>query len=102
MQNPQAKSELVCFLPEHIPSLWATVSPLIDKALPRSRYTLSDIFNGLVTSKMQLWTAYSFTGGRIEAALVTALQDGYCLLLACGGENMAEWKQWLNHKERMQ
>lgn len=41
---------------------------------------------------MQLWT--SFNQG-CEAALVTSIQDGYCLLLAASGENMDEWVQWL-------
>jgi hypothetical protein len=41
---------------------------------------------------MQLWTSRNDV---IEAALVTTLQDDYCLLLCAGGDNADEWTQWL-------
>ena len=93
MQNPQAESSLVCYLPEHIPSIWADVHPLIGKALDRgSRYNRTDIFYGLIDGTMQLWTHHN---QGIEAALVTKLDDDYCLLLACGGTNMAKWQDYI-------
>ena len=93
MQNPQEKSELVCYLPEHIPHVWDDVHSLIQKALDRgSRYNRTDIFYGLLEGTMQLWAHHN---NGIEAALVTKLDDDYCLLLACGGKNMAKWQEYL-------
>lgn len=94
MLNPLAKSDLICYLPEHIPDVWADVHPLIGRALDRgSRYNRTDIFYGLLDGTMQLWTHHE--NGCINAALVTKLDDDYCLLLACGGENMAKWQKYI-------
>lgn len=90
---PANSNGLVCYLPEHIPSIWDQVHPLISKALERgSEYNRTDIFYGLLDGTMQLWTHHN---NGIEAVLVTKLDDDYCLLLASGGENMAEWAKYL-------
>lgn len=86
-------SELVCFGSNRIDWIWEEISPLIQKALDRgSDYTLEEIHAGLKKAEMQCWTSYNHG---IEAVLVTALQDDYCLLLACGGTNAREWIAWL-------
>ena len=101
MQNPRVKSDLICYLPEHIPEVWDSAKGHLQRALDRgSRYTLSDIYDGLITSRMQLWVSFNWETRSIEAALVTSIQDGYCLLLACGGQNMREWAQWLEIVEK--
>lgn len=43
---------------------------------------------------MQLWT--SVRDGRFDAAVVTKLQDNYCLILTAGGERLEDWVQWLD------
>ena len=45
---------------------------------------------------MQLWTCET---DHIQGALVTSLQDDYCLLLAMGGYNMSIWKPWIAYVE---
>lgn len=93
MLNPLVKSDLICYLPEHIHDVWAHVHPLIGEALDRgSEYNRTDIFFGLLSGTMQLWT-YQDDG--IKAVMVTKLDDDYCLLLACGGVDMAKWTQYL-------
>lgn len=87
-------SELVCYKSEQIRGVWPQVRDHIKRALDRgSNYTLTNIYVGLRKNRMQLWTSQH--GGYIEAALVTSIQDGYCLLLAAGGENLEQWIGWL-------
>ncbi|NJN46760.1 MAG: hypothetical protein HC808_10100 [Candidatus Competibacteraceae bacterium] len=91
-------SELVCFTSDQIRAVWPEVSPHLQRGLDRgSNYTLRDIYKGLRRQKMQLWTSRNDV---IEAALVTSLQDGYCLLLCAGGSNADEWVHWLPVIER--
>ena len=77
---------------------WDRALPSIKKALDRgSNYTLTDIFYGLSRAEMQLWLYGS-------DALVTALQINksgkkHCLLLACGGDRMSDWLQYLSYVE---
>ena len=78
---------------DKVQSVWAEVSPLIQRALDKgSSYTLEQVKEGLEQAKMQLWTCET---DKIHAALVTSLQDGYCLLLTMGGSGMSVWKDWL-------
>ena len=74
-------------------SVWPVVKPLIAVALDRgSNYTIEQIKAGLTKAEMQLWTCET---DHIQAALVTSLQDDFCLLLALGGYNMWTWREWL-------
>jgi hypothetical protein len=92
-EEVESESELVCYLPEYIPHVWAEVHPFIGTALERgSIYNRTQIFDGLIDSTMQLWT--SQRDGEIEACLVTKIEEDYCLLLACAGENMQEWGKY--------
>lgn len=84
-------SELVCYSSDQIRAVWPVVSPLLAKA--PSNCSLREIYKGLRREEMQLWT--SNNNGHTEAALVTALHDDYCLLLAAGGENLNDWVGWL-------
>ena len=85
-------SRLVCFGSDQIDWIWPAVKEHIQLALNQgSDYTLEQIKEGLQKAEMQLWTSYNHG---YEAALVTALHDDYCLLLACGGTNAREWIEW--------
>lgn len=76
-------------LPEEVPCVFPCVKHLIRKALERgSRYTCDDIYTGLLSGKMQLWT-YG-----VKAALVTGVVKRECILLACGGYDI---KSWIRH-----
>ncbi len=86
-------SSVVCYSSEQIPQVWEDVREHIKKALDRgSSYTLDEIYEGLNTSKMQLWT---WRDTEVHGALVTTIQTSkgvkFCLLLAIGGSNMQEW-----------
>jgi hypothetical protein len=73
--------------------VWDEVRPLIQRALDRgSEYDINDILLGLSKTEMQLWTCET---DHIQAALITSLQDDFCLLLAIGGDNMTTWKHWI-------
>ena len=101
MLSLKAKSEVVCFGSDEIPGVWDQVKPHIQRALDRgSIYSIEDIYTGLCDAKMQLWT---WMDNGIEAALVTTIQekDGikYCLYLALGGENMAQWQHYMHYVE---
>lgn len=88
------KFSLRAYTKDQIPDVWETYSQYIQRALDRgSNYTLDDIHKGLLLGEMQLWAWGD------EAALVTAIQNRedkrWCLLLAIGGANMADWIQYL-------
>ena len=86
-------SRLACFTYDQIRDVWPQVAGHIQRAIDRgSNYSLTDIYKGLRRKRMQLWVSQAET---IEAALVTSIQDGYCLLLCAGGSNVDEWAQWL-------
>ena len=96
-------SELVCYQAGDIPEVWWKVRSHIEKALSYrgSNYSLSDIYDGLLSSEMQLWTSQ---GDDLEAALVTTVQvkDGmkFCLFLALGGSNLKNWDSWQSYIEK--
>lgn len=72
-----------------IPFVWLRVKDLLERAVKQQdEYTLDDIYAGLLSRDMQLWT-------NDDAALVTSIQENsrtkFCALLACGGRNMVDW-----------
>jgi hypothetical protein len=94
-------SSLVTYRSSEVPKIWPYVKPLIQKALDQQVYedwTIDEVYEGLCERKYQLWTSESDV---IEAAWVTAIQEKhgvtFCLLLACGGENVHAWKHFLEH-----
>ena len=100
--HPRASSSLVTYQSSEIPEIWPYVEPLLKRAIDRQQpygnYTIGDIYEGLKRADMQLWTA---EGSGLEAAWVTSIQTKngttFCLLLACGGENLHAWKHFLRH-----
>ena len=77
---------------DEIPGVWDMVVPHIFSGLahdPENQYSSDDIYAGLISSKMQLWTWGE------DAALVTTIQSDtdktWCLLLVCGGKDMRDW-----------
>ena len=96
-------SRLAAFQSHQIPYVWDKVKDHIQRGLDRgSEYTLDDIFVGLCNREFQLWIS---SGDGIEAAMVTSIQTDrqgitFCLLLAVGGENMNEWKNFLPQVEQ--
>ena len=90
MPSQQERSKLRCYPRNQVPIVWNTYRPLIQKALDRgSEYSIADIYDGLLSEEMQLWTWGD------DAALVTTIQNKgdkrWCLLLAMGGSKMDEW-----------
>ncbi len=85
-------SSVVCYGSEQIPEIWNDVQKYIKQALDRgSNYTLEEVYEGLCTAKLQLWT---WRDTEIHGALVTSIQTTdvkFCLLLAVGGSKMEEW-----------
>lgn len=86
--------KLIGFRADQIDDVWFVYAPLIKRALDRgSNYTLAEIRKGLKAKEMQLWAWGE------DAALVTTIQNRddkrWCLLLALGGENMEEWREFL-------
>lgn len=97
MLNRKVKSDLFCYTAEQVGFIWPQVEPHIQRALDRgSNYSLEDIKDGLIASKMQLWCWQSDV---IEAALVTSIQEKngikFCLYLALGGSKMDEWAKFM-------
>ena len=87
--RPPEASKLICYSSDQIPYVWDEVAPQIQRALDRgSNYTLDEIYEGLCTSKMQLWEWK-------DTAMVTAIHEEegvkFCLYLALGGSKMNEW-----------
>lgn len=79
---------------DQIDFVWDDYRGFIQSALDQgSNYTLEQIYEGLKNRDMQLWVWGT------EAALVTTIQDNWCLLLACGGKNMSKWVKCLPHIE---
>lgn len=89
-----------CYFSHEIPFVWDYVKDLIQRALDEgSDYTLDEIFKGLRSQEMQLWV---WQPNEIKAVLVTTIQNNngrWCLLLACAGEEMDQWKGFLPHIE---
>lgn len=87
------KFRLQCYLASQIDSVWSFVRPLVERALETgSNYTIDEVYDGLKTKRMQLWTWGE------DAALVTSIQTDdvtFCLLLAIGGKDMAVWLKYL-------
>jgi hypothetical protein len=94
----QENSELYTYQPHQIDLIWGQVKEHIERGLDTSYYTLEEVNEALKKSEMQLWV--SRRGDHVEAAMVTAIHDGYCLLLACGGENLQGWAKYLPLVER--
>lgn len=87
------KSSLHTYQADQIPDIWPFVRPHIARGLEDSDWVPSEVLESLLKSEMQLWT--SENQGFIESAVVTAIQDGYCLLLCAGGGNLNHWKHYL-------
>lgn len=91
-------SRLVCYTADQIPVVWDQVKGHVKVALDRgSSYTLEQVYKGLCSKEMQLWTSHR--GYEIEAAVVTTIQTVKdvkgCLILTAGGSNSDEWIAYL-------
>ena len=99
LSSPQQElSKLASYSADQIPDIWPFVRGHICRGLERSDWNPTEVLEGLVKSELQLWT--SEREGFIEAALVTAMAEDYCLLLCVGGGNLGHWKDHLQVIER--
>jgi len=95
---------LTTFPSNTIDWVWRYVHPHLKRAIDQQdEYTEQEIFNGLKNREYQLWCALR-DDNQIEAALVTSIKktaDGrsYCLLQACGGDDLADWLPFLDEVE---
>ena len=72
-----------------IPDVWDRVKDWLIPAIKRGDRTVERVYKDLCLANNQLWGAWK--GGEVIGALVTSLEDDYCLLLACGGKDMDSW-----------
>ena len=88
---------IVSYPKELIPFVWSEIEGFIEKALKRgSIYTKQDIYAGLMDHRMQAWADKT---DRINAVLITAIVDDYCLLLTLAGKGMKKWLKYLRYVE---
>jgi len=91
---------LTTFPSTAIDTVWRYVEPHLARAIEQQdEYTKQEVYNSLKRAECQLWCSLR-DDNRIEAALVTSIKktsDGrlYCLLQACGGENLSNWDKYI-------
>lgn len=93
-------SRLTTYPSHAIDMVWRYVEPHLKRAIiQQDEYTPEEVRSNLRRAKSQLWASLN-DDGQIEAALVTQIKktaDGrlYCLLQACGGDNLEGWSKYL-------
>lgn len=90
--------DLVCVDPSKIGEMWPHVAPLLRSAFTRTGFALfSDLERDALNGNALVWLAWN--GASIEAAAATALHPTdaglVCTVLACGGADDADMKNWL-------
>lgn len=97
-----ASVEAVCIDPEKIELFWPHVEPLLRSAAVKTGLALfSDIEREIFAGRSLVWIAWN--GSAIEAAASTSLKNTesglVCLIVACGGDDMARWLPLLDRIE---
>jgi hypothetical protein len=81
---------------EHIDGVWNQAASLLKPAVIKSggRWTMQDLYLGLVTGQLDLWIIYQ-EGGEIKASGVTMLKSypnkTMIEVVFLGGINMSDW-----------
>ena len=86
--------ELVCVDPAKVWQLWPRVSGLIHVAMKRGDFSsFADVQDDVLAGRSLLWLAWD--GADISAAAITQLVvtewRKVCVIVACGGAEMARW-----------
>jgi hypothetical protein len=87
--------ELVCIPPDCVHLVWPRVAGLIEAAMRRGDLSsFAAVAAAVSAGRAQLWVASEHPDG-IAAAAVTELHQPrrrkYCVIVACGGYDMARW-----------
>lgn len=88
---------------EMIPHAWESVKHLIERGLDvhQGRLTVDAVRDNLLAAKQQLWVAWSSVGTNhvIEAAVVTEIANGVCLIVIIAGDRR---ERWVGHLARIE
>jgi len=87
-------TQLVCFDPEHVRSIWPAAAPLLRRAAVETGLSaFATIERDILDGTSLLWVAWN--GSVIEAAAATSLQQTdagkVCVITACAGRGMKRW-----------
>lgn len=87
-------AELVCVDPKEIRRIWPHASRFIKRAILRTGLSdFREVEDSILDGDALLWLVWN--GERIEAAVSTILEVANtkksCVIVACGGDDMANW-----------
>ena len=88
----------LCVDPAHVHEIWPNVSSLIYVAMARGKLgSFAEVKKQVLAGKYLLWLAHD--GNVIKGAVVTSLEttewDKSCIIVACGGKDIADWIEFL-------
>lgn len=95
----QTGIKLLRVMPETMVMSWATVSPLLEKALEHNNQemTLADVAENIVNDRAQLWVVIQNNIPRAMSVteIVTFPRKKVCRIVLLGGVSFEEWKHIL-------
>lgn len=88
--------------PDQVDETWPLVQDLVDKglALENGLYRAIDIYDHVVSRKMQLWVAIDPEENKIVAVMVTQIsvypKNKACWVVLVGGAGIDQWIEFIN------